>query len=124
MKLNASKSEATLTLQGNFSADALEELISKLAVLRSDMQPPVPKARPDSMSEADKHITIEDEPAMVVARLRDGRFRLWLRNRGTGWMAYNIDAANATGLRDYLSANLPTTPDRANLFGEQDGELH
>jgi hypothetical protein len=124
MKLNREKTVASLQIDAAFSAGELEELISKLAVLRSDMTPPVPQDRPNPASDGEKHITIEDEPAAIAARLRDGRIRLWLRNRGTGWMAYNMSIDNACALRDYLVAHLTGETGRPDLFGDGIGQAH
>ncbi|MGH6625166.1 MAG: hypothetical protein ACRECD_01240 [Burkholderiaceae bacterium] len=124
MKPSRDKTTALLKIASGLDADSLEDLISQLALLRSDMTPPVPHSRPDPTQKPDKHVTIEDDPAMTAVRLKDGRIRLWARNRGTGWMAYNMATRDACALRDYLSIHLPETGKPPSLFSDGDGQTH
>ena len=66
-------------------------------------------------------VTMEDSPAMMAVRLRDGRIRLWARNSGFGWLAFNLPEADATILKDWFNANLEGDSD---LFSQSDGPAH
>jgi hypothetical protein len=122
MKLDPSKTQATVDIRGNFTASELESLISRLAVLRSDMSPPVPEHRMDAMRDPDKPILMEHESAMTAALRTDGSFRLWLRNRGLGWLAYEVDVQRARALANYILAR--SEPEGVNLFGKGGGTSH
>lgn len=122
MKLNADKTRTRIEVQGEFTASELENLITRLAVLRSDMQPPVPENPPDATTDPDKPILRESDSAMTAAARRNGGIRLWFRNRGLGWIAYEVDPARARGAAKYI---LSRTPDESvDLFGEGDGNRH
>jgi hypothetical protein len=122
MKLNAERTLATLEVRGTFTATQLEAVITRLAMLRSDMLPPVPDHRPDATSDPDQPILMESDCALTAALRRNGGIRLWLRNRGLGWMGYEVEPARARAIANYI---LSRTPDEGvNLFGEDDGKRH
>jgi hypothetical protein len=124
MKLVADDSRLQIDrLEGTLTALQVDNLISQLAELRAAMTPPVSQKRPDPLKEPELRITMEDEPEMTAAFLRDGRFRLWVRNRGFGWCAYNITAQHAAGLGQYMLGKLPPG-EAVDLFADQGGKPH
>lgn len=120
--MEATATAATLDLRGTYSANELEALITELATLRSGMQPPVPQNRPNPLNDPDKPILMESDSAMTAALRTDGSFRLWLRNRGTGWMGYEVDAQRAQALAQYI---LSRSDGRAiDLISHSDSKRH
>jgi hypothetical protein len=122
MKLSSDKSRAILDLRGTFTASELEDLITRLAILRSDMSPPVPQNPPDAFGDPDKPILMESEPAITAALRQNGGIRLWLRNRGLGWMGYEVEPARARGIAKYILSR--TTDEGVDLFSEGVGKAH
>lgn len=110
--------EETVRIQidKTLTAQELELLIHELAEKRSTMTPSVPQTRAEAFETPNAAALLEDEPSCVAARLRDGRIRLWMRNRGIGWQAFNMDIRNAATLRDWLITNVDTHSD---LFSDQ-----
>lgn len=122
MNVNSDGKTAAIELRGTFTAGEIEDLITRLAMLRSGMSPPVPENRPDAFAEPDKPMLMENEPGLTAALRRNGGIRLWLRNRGIGWMGYEVDAARARAIANYILSRTPA--EDVNLFGEDDGKRH
>ena len=122
MKIDPRTGRAVVNISGELSAPEIEALITELATLRSAMQPPVPGDRPDPLSEPDKPILMESDSAMTAALRRDGSFRLWLRNRGTGWMGYEVDSQRAQALAHYILSR--SDGQAINLVSHSDGQRH
>lgn len=120
MKLNADKTLANLDIKGEMDAAGLDSLLRKLSLLRADMTPEVPGSRGDLNDEAG--VLIEDKPALVIAARRDGGFRLWLRHRGFGWLAYQIDNRNAVSMANYINSR--GAPEAVNLIQDEDTKRH
>lgn len=101
----------------------LDALISALAMTRAAMSPPVSNARPKPTDESamDTPVTVEDSPAMELRLIKDGRVRLWARNSGFGWLAFNLELRHARPLRDWLVANVHGASD---LISEQNPQRH
>ena len=132
MKLSADKEtelldtealSALLSIAKEMDGQALDALISALAEVRANTQPPVESTRPvpTEGSTTDTPVTIEDSPAMMAVRLRDGRFRVWARSSGFGWLAFNLDQANARAIRDWFAANVEGDSD---LFSHGSRHAH
>lgn len=123
MKLNKDSTAVEINLSGKHSAAELDALISELGEIRAAMKPSVESKRPDPTSESGMNtpVTMEDEPAMMGARLRDGRIRLWARSAGFGWLAFNLATRDAQLLRDWMTANVQGDSD---LIGKEDGQRH
>jgi hypothetical protein len=126
MKISADKRKSTVNVQGEFTADELEEEIRKLCILRSQMTPEVPHTAPSPNNPAslNQNILMEDLPAMTVAHRANGGFRFWLRNQGLGWCAYNVALPEAIGVYKFLHSKLGNLEPGPNLFGEQFGQPH
>lgn len=122
MKLNADTSLATLDVRGEFTAAGLEALLVELAVLRSGMEPPVTEKPPDATTDPTKPILMENGSSLVAALRKDGSFRLWLRNRGYGWIGYEVDAGRARGVAKYILSR--STDEDIDLFGQGVGQRH
>lgn len=121
MNLNKDKTLASLHIQGDLTAQDMDVLISKLGEMRSDMHPSVAETRAKALT-ANAPATVENSPAMMTARLTDGRIRFWARSAGFGWMAFNVTESDAMSIRDFLIANLPSAA--SDLFGHQDTHRH
>lgn len=122
--LTEQKTMASVQINAKLTASDMDGLISELAELRAQMEPTVAKSRPDPQDPLtmDTPVTMEDSPAMIAARLKDGRIRFWARSAGFGWLAFNLSVQESMLIRDYLIANLP---DRASdLFGDGDVQRH
>lgn len=113
-------SEETVRIEINktLNAQELELLIHELAEKRSGMEPAVPRTRADAFQAPGAVALLEDEPSAIAVRLKDGRVRLWMRNRGIGWQAFNMDIRNARALRDWLNTNIDGDSD---LLSDQIG---
>lgn len=110
MKMNRDKTLANVQIKGNLTAADMDKLIGELAEARAQMNPSVTQSRPtpkDPMA-AGTPISMEDSPAMMAAKLKDGRIRFWARSAGFGWLAFNVIEQDALLIRDYLIANLPS----------------
>ena len=114
---------ALLSIAQDMDGQDLDTLISALAEVRVQKLPPVAATRPMSIdaSSMDTPVTMEDSPAMMAVRLRDGRFRVWARSSGFGWLAFNLDQADARAIRDWFAANVEGQSD---LFGQEGGHTH
>ena len=114
---------ALLSIAEEMDTDALDKLISAMAEVRAHKQPAVAATRPmptDPLSMATP-ITMEDSPAMMAVRLRDGRIRIWARSSGFGWLAFNLGTTDPLLLKDWFIANLDGDSD---LIGEGIGPTH
>lgn len=105
-----------LRIEGTFTAVQLEDLISDLAVVRGRLCPEVARA----VADLDRKVSVEDDPDFQLRLLNDGRIRLWIRNRGLGWLVFNLPVRNACAMRDYLISNTPADRTSLEFFGEQD----
>ena len=105
MTLNTDKTRVNLEMNADMTATDMDALIRKLALLRADMTPAVPATR-DELEQVNMEVLIEDKPGLVIAARQDGGFRLWLRHRGYGWLAYQIDNLSATGMHSYLGTRI------------------
>ncbi len=114
---------ALLSIAKEMDGQALDALISALAEVRANTQPPVESTRPvpTEGSTTDTPVTIEDSPAMMAKLLRDGRVRLWARSSGFGWLAFNLSHEEAVTLKDWFTANVEGVSD---LFGQSVGQAH
>ncbi len=100
---------ASITTSGPLSASDVESLIADLASLRSRMTPPVAMSTPGSR-EFDSNLpktSKQNDPEIAAARLHDGSIRLWIRNVGLGWLAFDMPHAKARAIADYIVANTP-----------------
>ena len=117
MKLSDDKKSVSLSINGTLSTNELTTLIAKLAVVRANMLPEVPKEPP--VKSDDGIMSVQDNPWLVIAKLKDNRIRFGLRNAGLGWLVFNIPSNQACSIRDYLIANTQTRT--SDLFRNEDG---
>jgi hypothetical protein len=122
MQLNSDGTRATIDLRGELTASELEDAITRLAVLRSNMTPPVTEKSPNPFTDPDKPILMESDCALTAALRRNGGIRLWLRNRGFGWVGYEVEPGRARAIANYILSRTPN--EGINLFGEGDGTRH
>jgi len=121
MKLSDDKQTLHLDVRGPHTAQQLDRLIRTLATLRADMTPEVATSRMDLAAQADD-VLIEQDPSLMAA-LRGGGFRLWVRNRGLGWLAYEIDNQVAMSIHSLISRSAHKV-EGVDLFGDGDGHTH
>ena len=85
MNISNDKTRLSINLTGTHTALQIEELMRTLAEARAAMTPAVAATRADLADTAE--LLIEDNAALTIALRTNGGFRLWLRNRGYGWLA-------------------------------------
>lgn len=119
MKINSDCTSATLSVTGDFNAAQLDQLLRDLAMLRADLLPEVPAHR-DGISQ-DTPVLVEDKPGLNIAARQDGGFRLWLRHRGYGWLAYQVDNQTAVGVAGYINSRAGPAID---LVSDQSSHTH
>jgi len=124
MPMKTANDGKTIRLEINSTLDAgqLDTLIHELALARSEMTPAVPSNR-DAAIKDGSLATIEDGQSAVIARRRDGGFRLWLRHSGFGWLAWEIDDRFARGMADYITANT-SAAENINLIPDSPTQRH
>ncbi|SFI31050.1 hypothetical protein [Nitrosomonas sp. Nm34] len=116
MKLSDDKKSVSLSINETLSASELTTLIAELAVIRANMLPEVSMKPP--IKREDGTASIQDNPRLAIARLKDNRIRFWLRNAGLGWLIFDIPSDQAGPIRDYLIANTQTGT--SDLFRDGD----
>lgn len=121
MKLSDDKTLASLNITGDLDASGLDALLRKLALLRADMTPPVPNTQKELL-EQDANVLIEDKPALVIAARSGGGYRIWMRHRGFGWLAYQIDDRTAASMASFIGKRIQADP--LKLVDGGDGNLH
>lgn len=102
-------------------AAELDTLIRRLALMRADLTPAVPATRGGLADTQD--VLIENGQGMTIALRTNGDFRLWLRHRGLGWLAWEIDARTARGMADYIVNRTVSGPD-IDLIGDHGTQPH
>ena len=105
MELSTDRNTVQLHVEGTHNAAQVESLIRTLALLRSDMLPGVP-ADKDDQAKGGACAILEKHPALTMAALRGGGFRLWFRNCGLGWLAYEIDNRSAASVRNLITKHI------------------
>ncbi|MGV7193740.1 hypothetical protein [Xanthomonas axonopodis] len=93
--------KARITLQGEFTAAELDDVLQELATLRSGMEPAIP----DSPG-AEASVLEQKEPLRIFRTLADGGLRIWLRHDGFGWMPFTLNATERAELADFLGKKL------------------
>lgn len=91
--------KVTISLNGEFTAAELEEVIQELAVARAGMEPAVPQTLPTS---GDAAVLQQEDASFTVRTLADGGLRIWLRSEGVGWMAFQLSATRREDLVTFL----------------------
>jgi len=91
--------KVTISLNGEFTAAELEEVIQELAAARSSMDPPVPLTLPIS---GDAPVVLQENSSFTIRTLVDGGLRIWLRSEGMGWMAFQLSASRREELFAFL----------------------
>jgi len=123
MEFHSNGRLATVKVTEELDANGVEQLIVKLAMLRSEMTPPVPM-KPPSEPDGDRHILAANDSELMVALQASGRFRIWMRNIGIGWCGYSVPASTAVAMaRFVLSRAAPGDP-ALDLIGNSDGKRH
>lgn len=85
------------------------------------MTPPVPETI-EHLERSDASVLVEDMPGLVIAARQAGGFRLWIRHRGFGWLAYQIDNRTAVGMADYIGQR--AAGESVNLIQHEDSKRH
>lgn len=111
-----------LDINSTMTASQLETLMHELALARADMTPAVPGNRDTAIKDGSL-ATVEDGQSAVIAKRRDGGFRLWLRHRGFGWLAWEVEDRFARGMADYITENTAAT-ENINLVQNDNTQRH
>lgn len=119
MKISQDGTSTRLDINEEFTAEQLDTLLRKLALTRAAMTPAVPASREELDTE--QNVLVEDKPALSISALQDGGFRLWMRHRGFGWLAYQIDNLTAAGISSYLSTRVRPA---VNLVSSEHTQTH
>jgi len=119
MKFSDDARSLHISLDENYSAQQLENLLVTLMSLRGQMRPSVP-AMPNIEDETSV-ISCQEDGGFALSTSSDGRTRLFLRHSGLGWLAFTFGTEHALLLRDYLVNNTPDDK-RTNLISEQIGD--
>ena len=122
LELSADRNTVQLQIHGTHNAALLESLVRTLAPLRAETLPGVPADR-DHQIKGGANTIMEKQPALSMAVLRGGGFRLWVRNCGLGWLAYEIDNRCAASVSKLIIKHIGTreTPDFANTVSPETG---
>lgn len=123
MKLSSDLKSVELTVSGRYTAAELDQLMRTLAEMRATMLPSVPPTRDRLLQESGGSVLIEKDPSLAIAARRGGGFRLWVRNQGFGWLAYEIDNKTAIGMRDMVNKHTHGL-EGVHLFSDSDGKKH
>ena len=125
MKLEVKDNAARVEIAAELDAAGLEQLIVKLAMLRSQISPPVPEKPPGAQPEQEERsVLVCDDAGMLVAQMQDGRFRFWMRNTGIGWCAYNVPPSTAHGVSKFIASKGGSEGEGVDLFSHQGGQRH
>lgn len=122
MKTTSDGKAIRLDINGTLNTSELEALIHDLALARAGMTPEVPPNRAEAIKDGSL-ATIEDGQSAVMARRKDGGFRLWLRHRGLGWLAWEFDDRFSRGMADYITAHTVAT-ENINLVQNEIPQRH
>lgn len=93
--------KAKISINGEFTAEELEEIIADLAKARAGTSPAVPMQPPTALHQ--RKILVQEEAAFTFRKLATGGLRVWLRNEGIGWLAFTLSAQHAAGIRELLN---------------------
>lgn len=116
MHLDDEKRSAYISIEDDYTADELRELILKLMSLRGRMRPSVPTL--PNMDDESSLVSFQEDGGFSLSTSSDGGTRIYLRHSGLGWVAFTFSEEHAILLRDYLVANTPH--DRAvNLISDK-----
>lgn len=90
---------AIVRLNGEFTAEDLDDIIRTLAQRRASMSPPVPADLTDDLT------VLEQPDTLFTIRSRaGGGLRIWLRHDGLGWLPFSLTPAQRTRLRAWLDS--------------------
>lgn len=122
MRLNKERTVAELDIQGSLTVSEVETLISRLAELRANMLPPVADAPPSAQDQdLDSHeISVQANPAVELRVLTEDRIRVWIRNLGIGWLAFDLAPDTAESLARFILSNLGERDFATGFFSEHD----
>lgn len=115
MEISKDKTSLRLAIDHTLNAEALDKLITQLALVRMQLKPEVPiNARAE---ENPPNVMTMDDPYCQVAALKDGRIRIWLRSPGFGWQVFNLPAHKARGIAQYIMSRTVDESPASNLDG-------
>lgn len=121
MQLSADKRTAKIRVDRRLDAAQVHQLILDLAALRARMEP----AHSRSIELAgDTEVHIQDDPDLQLGQLADGRFRLYLRSWGLGWLVFNLHADKARAIGDYIRSRFGAGRDLVGQQTPRGGEPH
>lgn len=96
--------KARIHLNGDFTALEIEKILADLAEVRASLEPHVP-LQPPSL-QTDVILQVQENALFKVRRRIGGGLRIWLRNEGFGWMAFELTEPATAELKNFLASEL------------------
>jgi len=125
MTATATASTVRVDVNDDLDAIQLQQLITRLGTLRSQMQPAFSQSAPtpDELKRQPSLFNMTDDPTVNIGLLTDGYFRLWLRHIGFGWLAFDLRPSTAANIAHFVS-NRIAAEDRTtvNLLTSETGD--
>ena len=118
INFSSDNKKATVKVDDSFSASEVQNLITLLAMARNKMTPEVPRHFNEQVDfDADTEILIEDSPDIeMFCKPGSDRIRFKLRNRGIGWLIFELPFDTAISLRDFLISQTVDSDDASSCF--------
>lgn len=121
MDINEDKTAALLNINGTYTARQIESLISDLALVRGQLEPPV-SGLPPIGQDIEGNFSVQTDPSSAIGRLRTGGGRLFLRNHGLGWLVFEFSRAKLGEFRDAMLAKTLDIDAAGNLIQMKGGD--
>jgi hypothetical protein len=96
--------KARIHLSGDFSALEIEDILAEIAKVRASLEPQVSTQPPSLLSDAE--VLVQEDALFHIRRRIGGGLRIWLRNEGFGWLAFELNDTAAAELKTFLSSEL------------------
>jgi len=98
------RTKARIALNGEFSAQELEDVLRELASVRAGLHDAVPSTPPTEAG-----VLEQPNPLHIFRTLANGGVRIWLRHEGFGWIAFTLSAQERAGISEFLAKELGHT---------------
>lgn len=121
MDINEDKTAALLNINGTYTARQIESLISDLALVRGQLDPPVPFTPPLG-PKIEGNISVQSNPSVAIRRMRNGDGRLYIRNHGLGWLVFDFVKVKLGDFRDAMVSKTLDIDPAGNLVQVKRGD--
>jgi hypothetical protein len=102
VEISPDKKLLRVSIDQEFTAAEVGELLITLANARQKMEPPVPRLREDALAE-NAPVTPVVFRAALVTRLFSGDARVWLQHDGFGWLTFEFSRGQLEWLADLVN---------------------